>query len=99
MTTYDVQLKSTEWKSKRKLILERDKFRCQNCLNKTLIDTYRISFNSSGFACSRLIYIIYDKELGYTHRWVTQFEKSFLFDLLRNSKDKSLVAVTIGKDA
>lgn len=34
--TYDEQLQSSEWKSKRDLILERDEFRCQHCHKKKL---------------------------------------------------------------
>lgn len=41
--TYEEQLNSLEWKNKRDIILERDGYKCQNCLNKIYIEKYSLA--------------------------------------------------------
>lgn len=96
--TYKEQLNNDKWKQKRQLILKRDLFRCTNCLNKSLIEKYRISLQAIGtYQTGRVIYVIYDKETKNTYRCKTQYEKSFIKELQNlNINLNSIIALTAG---
>jgi len=96
--TYQDQLNHQNWKVKRELILKRDRFRCQDCLNNSLIKRFRISFHGAGFAGSRLIYLIFDNETRNVYRCKTIYDKNFLTTLLRIAKSQSILALTTGND-
>lgn len=95
--TYEEQLNSLEWKNKREAILKRDGYKCQNCLNRTLINKFTISLDAIGNIFNKVIYIIYDKESGNTYRCNTQYELVFLYKLQLKYRDKqSVLALSSG---
>jgi len=95
---YQDQLLTEDWKRRRTSILKRDAFRCQNCFNQSLLKKFRISFHGIGTTSKHLVLIIFDKKLNSTHRCLTNYDKSYLFELLRISEKNSVVALSIGED-
>lgn len=96
--TYKEQLVNIKWQNKRKEILEIDGYKCQNCFNKSLIEKYNISFVGVGLTKYKLIYILIDKESLELKRCVTDFEKSFLSELLKHKEDGNILALSNESD-
>ena len=97
--TYEEQLNSLEWKNKREEILKRDGYRCQKCLNRSLIQKYRISLNGIGtYSNETVIYSIYDKDSKNSYRCKTQYNSSFINELkIMAGVSNSVIALTVGK--
>ena len=96
--TYEEQLYSQNWKSKRESILKRDNYRCIKCLNSSLFEQFRISLIAIGVLSNgSVVYGIYDKISGKTFRCKTNYDKNFLRVLkILKGESNSLIALTGG---
>lgn len=91
---YSEQLQHRLWKQKRELILKRDGYKCQNCYNKTLIDTLNISFADFGTTAANLYYLLIDKNTGEINRCLTSYDKKFDFKLRELGEEGSIIALS-----